>query len=129
MSESFKTPPRGKLLWLAVDLDDTLAKGVWDPETLDTGIGPPKYENVQKMVQAWEAGFKIVIHTSRPWHDYEMIESWLENHSHYDFLRGENYPLSHYVKAIQCGKLLAAAYIDDRAIHESERTWIPFKNS
>jgi hypothetical protein len=28
-------------------------------------------------------------------------------------------------RAIQCGKLLAAAYIDDRAIHAEQWNWRP----
>ncbi len=125
---SFKTPPRGELKWLAVDLDDTIAKGVWTPESADPGIGPPKWRNIDKMADAYHQGWKIIIHTSRPWHDYEMIESWLK---HWDYLdpydRLIKVSLARYVSRIVCGKLLAAAYIDDRAIHESEDSWVPKK--
>ena len=124
---SFKTPPRGELKWLAVDLDDTIAKGVWTPESADPGIGPPKWENIDKMVMAYHSGWKIIIHTSRPWHDYEMIESWLFHWPYYDYLFYQETRLSQYVSRIVCGKLLAAAYIDDRAIHESEDSWVPKK--
>lgn len=111
---SFNTPPKGDLKWLAVDLDDTLAEGVWSPDNPDTGVGRVKQHNAEKMISAWSDGWKIVIHTARPWHDYEKIEEWL-------FLND----LHNYVSRIVCGKLLAAAYIDDKAVHESEDSWLP----
>jgi len=110
---SFVPPPqRANLLWLAVDLDGTLAEPVWTPENPTSEIGEPIRRNVVKLREAVRRGYKIVIHTSRPSSDYEAIEAWLNHHS---------IPF----KAIQCGKLLAAAYIDDRSIHESESSWIP----
>ena len=125
--DTFKTPPKGNLKWLAVDLDDTIAEGVWTPENPDSGIGDPVWSNVDKMVHAYHQGWKIIIHTSRPWHDYEQIESWLDWWPYYDFYLYEETRLRRYVSRIVCGKLLAAAYIDDRAIHESEDSWIPVK--
>lgn len=104
---SYTITPRAELIWYAVDLDGTLAEPAWP----DPGIGDPIFGNVMKLRQLVRAGKKIVIHTARPWSDYELIESWLnQNLIHFD--------------RIVCGKLLAHRYIDDRAIHESEKSWL-----
>lgn len=104
--------PRNHLKWLAVDLDGTLARGVWTPESPTTAIGDPIGENVFKVVRLAKQGWKIVIHTARPWQDYEQIESWLNRYA---------IPWDKIV----CGKLLAAAYIDDRAINAADDNWTP----
>lgn len=111
MSE-FSIPPRANLKWLAVDLDGTLAEPLWTPENPTSSIGEPISENLAKVWHAFDHGYKIVIHTSRPWTDYEAIEAWL------DF-----YEIP--FRGIVCGKILAHSYIDDRAVHASEKTWIP----
>lgn len=111
-SEGFTVPQRKNLIWLAVDLDGTLAEGIWTPENPTSAIGDPIRVNVAKLKDAVKAGYKPVIHTSRPWTDYEAIEAWL-NHHEIPF------------KGIVCGKLLAAAYIDDRAIHAGDAHWTP----
>lgn len=105
-------PPRSSLLWAAVDLDGTLAEPVWTPDNPTTAIGDPIWRNVEKLNQLVRYGYKIHIHTSRPWHDYEAIEAWL-NYWDIKFHR------------IECGKLLAVLYIDDRGRHESEESWLP----
>lgn len=102
--------PRANLLWAAVDLDGTLAEGVWTPENPTREIGVPIWKNVQKVTEMVARGEKVVIHTSRPWHDYEAIEQWL---LHYKI------PF----RAIVCGKLLAKKYIDDRAINAENEVW------
>jgi len=104
------TPVRGYLKWAAVDLDGTLAQGIWTPEDPTSDIGPPIERNVNKVMDLIAKGWKIHIHTARPWHDYERIEVWSEFWS---------VPY-HY---IHCGKLLAGIYVDDRAVHESEPVW------
>lgn len=103
-------PPRSDLKWLAVDLDGTLAEPVWTPESPGPDVGTPIQKNVDKVHDAVARGYKIIIHTSRSWTDYEYVESWLLFH---------NVPWHRIV----CGKLLAAAYIDDRAVHESAVKW------
>lgn len=108
----FSLPPLGKLKWLAVDLDGTLAEPLWTPENPTSDIGAPIRRNVVKLREAVAKGYNVVIHTSRPWTDYQSIEAWCEQHS---------IP----ARRIQCGKILAAAYIDDRAIHSEESQWIP----
>lgn len=113
MKPAFEQPgPRGSLKWLAVDLDGTLAEPVWTAANPTPQIGAPIARNVTKARDAFLAGWKIVIHTSRSWTDYEAIEAWCKYHQ---------IPQSRIV----CGKLLAARYIDDRAVHESEESWIP----
>lgn len=107
-----KVLPRSYLKWLAVDLDGTLAEGIWTPEEPTSEIGAPIARNVEKVRRLAEAGWKIVIHTARPWHDYESIEAWA-NWVPVPF------------KGIVCGKLLAAAYIDDRAINADDPDWTP----
>lgn len=104
------TLPRSHLKWAAIDLDGTIAQGIWTPENPTAEIGPPIEDNVVKLKKLVSQGWKIHIHTSRPWHDYERIETWLVFwHIPFD--------------DIHCGKLLAGIYVDDRAVHESEEVW------
>ncbi len=104
--------PRSSLKWVGVDLDGTLAIPVWTPDNPTSEIGGPIWVNIQKVRDVVEAGFKVIIHTSRAWTDYEAIEAWL-NFYQIPF------------KEIQCGKPLYAAYIDDRAINASDADWTP----
>jgi hypothetical protein len=112
VSEGFTVPQRKSLKWLAVDLDGTLAESIWTPDNPTSAIGAPIKRNVVKVREAERAGWKIVIHTARPWTDYEAIEAWC---------RVNDIPC----RRIQCGKILAAAYVDDRAIHADDSSWIP----
>jgi len=105
-------PVRDKLIWVGVDLDGTLAYPLWTPENPTSEIGDPIWTNIAKVHELVELGYKIIIHTSRGWTDYQTIEHWLK---HYGI------PF----KEIQCGKPLYAAYIDDRAIHADEESWVP----
>lgn len=113
MTNAFVQPgPRNNLLWLAVDLDGTLAEPVWTADNPVAEIGPPIEANVRKLREAVLAGFKVVIHTSRSWTDYEAIEAWL----------------NHYAipwHKIQPGKILAVLYIDDRGRHSDSESWMP----
>lgn len=104
----FRRPKMGELNWLAVDFDNTLAKSVWPRP----GIGGVMPGVLDKIAEAIEAGWKIVVHTSRSWADYEQIELWLKTNE---------VPYHRIV----CGKLLAAAYIDDRNIAADAESWIP----
>jgi len=112
MTDFIQPPPLERLLWLAIDLDGTLAEPLWTPDNPTSSIGEPIERNVAKLRAAHEAGYKIVIHTSRGWSDYRAIESWL---LHWDI------PFRNIV----CGKVLAALYIDDRGRHESVESWLP----
>lgn len=108
----FTVPQRNDLLWLAIDLDGTLAEPLWTPGNPTHAIGDPIPLNVVKLREAVRRGYKPVIHTSRPWTDYEAIEAWLIHH---------DIPF----KGIVCGKLLAALYVDDRARHADDASWLP----
>lgn len=99
------------LKWVGVDLDGTLFHNNWSPENPTADVGDPIAENVYKLYDLIASGYKLVIHTSRPWADYVKIERAL-NEADIPF------------KAIVCGKLLAAAYIDDRAMSDSEPDWL-----
>lgn len=111
-SKYSNVPPLGKLIWVAIDLDGTLAEGIWTPDNPTSEIGYPIWENVEKAREVEAAGYKIIIHTSRGWTDYQNIEGWL-NHYNVPFRR------------IECGKLLAAVYVDDRARHADAESWLP----
>lgn len=107
--------PRTQLIWAAVDLDGTLSEGAWTPESAATGgreIGEPIERNVRKAEELRAAGYKIVIYTARGWEHYEAVESWLDHH-------GVPYD------RIVCGKLLAAVYVDDRAVESEQYSWHP----
>ena len=54
-------------------------------------------------------GYKIIIHTSRAWNEYDIIEKWLDD-----------WKIPH--RRIVCGKLFAKYYIDDRNI-EFNGSW------
>lgn len=110
MSDFLPPPPRGELKWYAIDFDQTIATGTWSVDTPNAVPGPPIVENVAKLNDVVARGHKVAIHTSRGWNDYELIESWLKHYGvHFD--------------KIVCGKLLAAVYVDDRAVHASEDVW------
>jgi hypothetical protein len=104
--------PRADLRWVAIDLDGTLADSLWTPDNPTSHIGYPIWENVRKAREVEAAGYKIVIHTSRGWTDYENIEGWC-NHYNVPYRR------------IVCGKLLAVLYIDDRGRHADAESWLP----
>lgn len=88
----------GDLRWLAVDFDETIAKNSGYPDFIPTEPLPHCKEALDFIVSK---GYKIIIHTSRPWQDYDNIEKWLVEHE-IPFRR------------IVCGKLMAKIYIDDR---------------
>ena len=107
---TISAPARSDLLWLAVDLDGTLAQDVWSPTTYKNPIGPPIPGNLVKLQAAVAQGYKIVIHTARPSSDYEAIETWLLEHG---------IPF----RSIVTGKVLAYRYVDDRAINADAERW------
>lgn len=109
----FKVRPRKEFIWYGIDLDDTIAKGVWDPEKPDTwyAVGEPINENVNKLFEVVAAGYKIVIHTARPWDMYELVESWL-------LVNGIPF------HAIVMGKFNCKAFVDDKAVNALEESWL-----
>lgn len=113
-------PPLGDLIWIAVDLDGTLAEGVWTPDNPTSDIGNVKVYSdgltgKDKADELDRAGYKIIVHTARSWTDYQNIEKWLI-HNKIPF------------KAIVCGKLLVKEYVDDRGISAFESSWLPERN-
>ena len=109
MIEPPKRRDEDSLLWACTDLDGTLAYSIHPKE----GIGEPIWKNIGKLNELVEVGYKIVIHTSRHWSDYEMIEQWIEFH---------NIPTTKIV----CGKPLAKFYIDDKAINAKADKWYEY---
>ena len=112
-------PPRENLIWAAVDLDGTLAEGVWTPDNPTSEIGKmkvyPSGKSAKDLVdELYEAGYKVVVHTARGYTDYENIERWLR-HNQIRF------------RHIICGKVLAAVYIDDRNKDINDESWVPGK--
>lgn len=107
-------PPaqRENLLWAAVDFDNTIATSTWSAAEPNALPGEPLWDNITKLDELRSAGYKIVVHSSRPWSDYELLESYLQHH-HILFDK------------IVCGKLLAAIYVDDRALNASALDWSP----
>lgn len=99
MNQYHKQLQDSEMKWLGIDLDKTLAEGIW-PEA---GIGEPMEGAKQAMDELHRLGLKAIIYTARPWSDYENIERWLNDHE---------MPFSRIV----CGKALLLAMIDDRNI-------------
>ena len=102
--------PRRGLNWAAIDLDGTLAQGIWTPDDPTSEIGPPISNHISLLLKLVEIGWKIHIHTSRPWADHERIKTWLEYWQ---------IPFDQ----IHCGKLLAGMYVDDRAVNAGDKVW------
>lgn len=110
---TFKALPQDfKLRWIGVDLDGTLANPIWTPQNPTSDIGDPIWKNVEKLREPVRAGYKPVIHTSRPWTDYATVEAYLKE---FDIP----------YKEIQMGKPLYALYIDDRGRHADAESWLP----
>lgn len=108
--EFLPPPPRGTLQWAAIDFDGTIAESCWSIDNQSSDCGKPIESGVRKLNDCRAQGYKIVIHTSRAWTDYEIIEAWLKHYGiHFD--------------KIVCGKLLAHMYVDDRGVHASEDVW------
>jgi hypothetical protein len=97
---------------VAVDLDGTLAEPVWNVPGRKLSIGLPIKSGFEKLEKIVAAGWEPVIHTSRAWWAYDDIKTFMEMNG-YPNIR------------IICGKFLAAAYIDDRAINATDSDWTP----
>ena len=109
---NYPPAPRSELKWAAVDYDGTIAESTWTASNPTALPGPPIHRNIHKLYRLINAGYKIVIHTSRSWADYELIESWFTEWGiHFD--------------KIVCGKLLADVMVDDRALYSEDWSWLP----
>lgn len=104
MSEKSKIREQ-ELKWLGVDLDDTIATSKYPKFKLGKPINGSK-EALDKLTKN---GWKVIIYTSRPWNEYDVVERWLIKWS-IPFRR------------IICGKLLPRIFIDDRNI-EFDGNW------
>jgi len=83
------------------DLDGTLSEF---SETLKT-IGVPMKGSQKMMLELYRGGWKIIVHSARPVKQEEMVRVWLKTHG-----------FGGYVSEVKCGKPLADAYVDDRAV-------------
>lgn len=61
-----------ELSWLGIDLDKTIAQGVWP----SAGIGKFDESWRKAITQAHKKGYKIVIYTARASGDYKAIKEW-----------------------------------------------------
>lgn len=102
---------RTELIRVGVDLDGTLAEPLWSPENPTDEIGDPIPENIVKLRELADAGYRIYIYTSRPDWQVELIERWLEKHE---------IPY----RDVRTGKPLFKYYIDDRAIPADAESWL-----
>lgn len=116
MSGYVQLPPISQLQWALIDLDGTLAEPTWTPENPTHHIGEPIKANVEKALALVERGWKIIIHTARPWADYANIEAWCEFHG---------IP----ARRIVCGKLLGGIMIDDRNVDIASPDWSDHKGA
>lgn len=104
-----KVLPLGKKLTIAIDVDGTVADS--SNVNFQKAQGEPyEYMRAEPISGALEAvkklfeeGHTIVFHTARSGNSKEATKLWLEKHG---------FPF-HY---IECDKLVAHVYIDDRAI-------------
>jgi len=110
----FTQPELQDLKWVAIDVDGTIAEPSWVPGELNFVVGAPIAENIKKLEQVVEAGYKIVLYTARPWSHQQLLEAWCEKHI-------PQIP----IRAIICGKLLFIQLVDDRAINAMADSWVP----
>lgn len=97
---------------VAIDFDGTLATSLWTPQNRTTDIGEPIRVNIVKAREVARAGHGIVIYTARDWSDEDKLRVWLLD---------QGVPFDR----VECGKLLASAYCDDRAVPASASSWLP----
>lgn len=112
MTKHFSIPPRDEFIWYGVDLDGTLAEAVWDRDNPDSwfAVGEPIWENLIKLSAVKVRGYKIMIHSARPWDHYELVEEWLK---YYDI------PFD----GIVLGKFNCYRFVDDKAINADAEVW------
>lgn len=95
-----------ELKWIGVDFDGTIFGNTGYPEYLLTEPLPGAKDALQRMA---DQGWKIIIYTSRPWVEHEVVESHLEKHG-IPFRR------------IVCGKMFVKYMVDDRNV-EFDGDW------
>lgn len=104
-----KVLPLGEKLTIAIDVDGTVADSS-DVDFVKAEDDPYEFLKARPIKGALEAvkklfdeGHTIVFHTARAGNSKEATKQWLETHG---------FPFHH----IECDKLVAHVYIDDRAI-------------
>ena len=95
-----------ELRWYAIDFDNTLVFTKQE-EDYELDKAEPNYELMRACRNAYKQGKRFIVHSSRHWDDYPVIEKWLVRHK---------FPF----KFIICGKILVNGYIDDRNIMPDE---------
>lgn len=84
---------------VVVDLDGVLARDVWPERRV---VGEPIPAGVELIRRYAEQGYSIIVHTSRPPTDRELIWDWVLEH---------DLPVDRVVT----GKPVGCLYVDDRA--------------
>jgi hydroxymethylpyrimidine pyrophosphatase-like HAD family hydrolase len=91
---------------IAVDFDKTLTdpdQDEWKPAFQQE----PRQEMIDKVVDTYEKGIKIIIWTARQWSEAAQVKGWLTAHE-----------VPHH--GLMCGKGGADQYVDDKAIQPEE---------
>lgn len=86
--------------WAGIDFDWTVASNSNFPDYIPGEPLPGAIESLRKLN---DMGYKITIHTARPWADYSNIEEYC---AYYDIP----------VRRIICGKPLLRFMIDDKGV-------------
>lgn len=98
-----RSPFNGEVYQATVvfDLDGTLSAFT---KTLKE-IGAPLPGVDKMLLQLYKEGWKIVVHSARSVKQEELVWFWLKGNG-----------FGGYVSEVKCGKPLADAYVDDRAV-------------
>ena len=110
-----KVLPLGEKLTIAIDVDGTVADTVdvdfskVEKDQDELMKAKPVKGALKAVKKLFAEGHKIVFHTSRDYSSKEVTKKWLEKHG---------FPFHH----IECEKLVAQVYIDDRAVNGCD--WI-----
>lgn len=96
---SYPTPEYLALNIVAVDFDGILVENNWP----DPAFGRPIKQGAAILAH-YSKDNAVVIYTSRPESHKQRIHEWLSLHG-----------LSNYVYDIQCDKMKASLYVDDRS--------------
>jgi len=108
MSDWLPPKQREDLRWFGLDFDGTVCDSL-PPDYIPRSVLPGVEK---KMLELAENGWKIIIFTSRPSADHELVQSFLRHHK---------LPFD----SIQTGKILCHRYCDDRNILPSDESWLP----
>ena len=99
---------------VAVDLDGTLLAALWTPENRTREFGGLLPDVFRRLDELIDQGYDLVVHTSRPGEDLPAIVAQLDRAG-----------LMPYFVDIITDKFLAELYVDDKARHAGEESWLP----